>query len=120
MVKRLPEVKTLYEMLPKGTEGGKEFARVVDLLLFHEARRTGKNIMIFSDVAGDYHGLDSFEGDDFRKHGKIGYQYKFYPSPLSTKHRNIIKKCLKQAVESQKELKLKKWILVSCQLSNVG
>jgi energy-coupling factor transporter ATP-binding protein EcfA2 len=115
MVKRLPEVKTLYEMLPKGTEGGKEFARVVDLLLFHEARSAGKNITIFSDVAGDYHRLDSFEGDDFRKRGKIGYQYKFYPSPLSTKHRSDIKKCLKQTAESQKKLKLKRWILVTPQ-----
>jgi hypothetical protein len=84
---RLPEVKPLYDILPKGTEGGKEFARIVDLLLFHEARRAGKKITIFSDMAGDYHGLDSFEGDVFRKEGTTGYQYKFYPSPLSPEHR---------------------------------
>ena len=112
---RLPEVKTLYEILPKGTEGGKEFARVVDLLLFHEARRAGKKITIFSDVAGDYHGLDSFEGDVFRKYGTTGYHYKFYPSPLSSKHRKDIKKCLKQVAKSQKELKIRKWILVTPQ-----
>jgi hypothetical protein len=86
-IKRLPQVKTLYEMLPKGAEGGKEFARIVDLLLFHEARRAGKKITLFSDSAGDYYGLDSFEGDVFRKHGTTGYQYKFYPSPLSDNHR---------------------------------
>ncbi len=61
--KRLPEVKTLYEILPKGAQGGKEFARIVDLLLFHEARRTGANLMLFDDSAGDYLGLDSFETD---------------------------------------------------------
>jgi len=51
---RIPAVKTLYEMLPKGAEGGKEFARLMDLLLFHEGRRTGKKMRLFSDVAGDY------------------------------------------------------------------
>jgi hypothetical protein len=50
-VKRLPQVKTLYEILPKGDEGGKEFARIVDILLFHEARRAGKKIILFSDSA---------------------------------------------------------------------
>jgi len=115
--KRLPEVKTLYEMLPKGTEGGKEFARIVDLLLFHEARRSGKNITIFSDMAGDYHGLDSFERDVFRQEGTTGYQYKFYPSPLSAEHRQSIAQSLKKAAENQEQLKrkLRKWILVTPQ-----
>ena len=108
MVKRLSKVKTLYEILPKGAEGGKEFARIVDFLLFYESRSTGKNITIFSDVAGDYHGLDRFEGDNFREHEKIGYQYKFYPSPFSSKHRSDIEKCLKKVAESQKKIKLKK------------
>ena len=74
IISRLPEVKTLYEILPKGTEGGKEFARIIDLLLFHDARKSGKKITIFNDVSGDYHGLDSFEGDVFRKEGTTGYQ----------------------------------------------
>ena len=115
IIKRLPGVKTLYELLPKGAEGGSEFARIVDLLLFHEARRAGKKITIFSDVAGDYHGLDSFEGDVFRKEGTTGYQYKFYPSPLSSEHRAIIAKSLKRTAEKQEQLKLKKWILVTPQ-----
>jgi NACHT domain len=114
-VKRLPEVKTLYELLPKGAEGGREFARVVDLLLFQEARRDGKKISLFSDVAGDYYGLDSFEGDVFRKEGTRGYQYKFYPSPLSNAHRKEIANSLKTAASRQKELKLKRWILVTPQ-----
>ncbi len=113
--KRLPEVKSLYEILPKGTEGGKEFARIVDLLLFHEARRQGRKVSIFSDAAGDYYGLDSFEGDFFRKEGTTGYQYKFYPSPLSSAHRKEIADSLKKAAARQKEIKLKKWILVTPQ-----
>src|SRR5690348_17125268 len=101
MAERLPEVKTLYEMLPKGTEGGKEFARIVDLLIFHEARRSGKNVTIFSDVAGDYHGLDSFESDALRRGGTTGYQYKFYPSPLSKEHRRNIVQSLQKTAEAQ-------------------
>lgn len=111
--KRLPAVKTLYDMLPKGTEGGTEFARIVDLLLFHEARRSGKNLTIFSDAAGDYFKLDSFE-KGFRKYEKVGYQYRFYPSPLSAKHRGEIEKSLKQ-ITGNKTLKIEKWILVTPQ-----
>jgi len=114
-VKRLIEVQSLYETLPKGTVGGKEFARIVDLLLFHKARREGKKVTLFSDAAGDYHGLDSFEGDAFRKQGTTGYQYKFYPSPLKAAHRSEIKKSLEHTAAKQKEIKLKKWILVTPQ-----
>ncbi len=112
---RLPAVKTLYDILPKGTEGGKEFARIIDLLLFQEARRVGKKVTIFNDAAGDYHGLDSFEGDAFRQEGTTGYQYKFYPSPLDSTHRSEIKKSLLKTAERQEELKLKKWILITPQ-----
>lgn len=115
IIKRLPEVKTLYDLLPKGIEGGKEFARIVDLLLFHEGRKSGKNITIFNDAAGDYHALDSFEGGFFRKEAAMGYQYKFYPSPLSSEHRTNIEKSLDRADKTQKDLKLKKWILITPQ-----
>jgi energy-coupling factor transporter ATP-binding protein EcfA2 len=112
---RLPETRTLSQILPKGTEGGKEFARIVDLLLFHEARRKGRTINLFSDVSGDYRGLDSFgaSSDGLRRNGTEGYQYKFFPSPLSAKHRAEIKASLKKAAEHQKKLNLKKWILVT-------
>ncbi len=115
VIKRLPEVKNLYDILPEGSEGGKEFARIVDLLLFHEARSKGKKITVFSDAAGDYMGLDSFEGDIFRKYGTTGYQYKLYPSPLSDKHRKSIENSILKTAENQKKLKLKKWILVTPQ-----
>jgi len=115
VVQRLPEVKSLYDILPKGAEGGKEFARIIDLLLFHNARSDGKKISLFSDAAGDYNGLDSFEGDVFRKLGTIGYQYKFFPSPLSDQHRGEIKKSLKRVTAKSKETKITKWILVTPQ-----
>src|ERR1700719_1195554 len=102
--RRLPDVRTLYEILPKGTEGGKEFARIVDLLVFHEARRSGKRTSLFNDSAGDYRGLDSFSGGVFRKEGPTGYQYKFHPSPLSAEHRTNIEESLLLAAKNQKEL----------------
>lgn len=108
------EVKTLYDIIPKGAEGGKEFARIVDLLLFHEARRSGKNITIFSDAAGDYYKLDSFERD-IRKLEKIGYQYRFYPSPISANHRKEIEKSLTYVNENRNSLRIEKWILVTPQ-----
>lgn len=112
--KRIPEVKTLYEILPKGTEGGKEFARIVNLLLSHEARRDERNITLFDDAAGDYCGLDSFkEGGILRKRGITGYQYKFFPSPLSPNHRGKIEESLKKVAESQKTIRIKKWILIT-------
>lgn len=49
--RRLPAVRPLSEILPRGAEGGKEFARIVDLLLFHEARRAGKKLTVFDDAA---------------------------------------------------------------------
>ncbi len=108
--RRLPAVPSLSKILPKGAEGGKEFARIVDLLLSHEARRAGKKFTIFDDAAGDYLGLDSFEGDPFS--GTIGYQYKFFSSPLCSDHRVSIKEALATAAENRKKLELEKWVLV--------
>lgn len=114
-IKRLPETRSLSQILPKGTEGGKEFARIVDLLLFYDARRTGRNHRLFSDASGDYNGLDSFTGHVFRRDGIIGYQYKFFQSPLSNDHRNAIKESLVTAAKARKRKnsKLHKWILVT-------
>ncbi|MCY2986465.1 MAG: NACHT domain-containing protein, partial [Planctomycetota bacterium] len=112
-VQHIPETRSLFKILPQGTEGGKEFARIVDLLLFHAARRDGKTVNLFSDAAGDYRGLDSFEGGSIRKKGTTGYQYKFFASPLSDGHRGEITESLKRAVENHEELKLRKWILVT-------
>jgi hypothetical protein len=111
--KRLPEQKSLYQLLPKGTEGGKEFARAVDLLIFHDGRRAGRPTLLFSDAAGDYRGLDSLSGDRFRREGATGYQYKFYPSPLSPDHRRSIEDSLVNTAQEAKKLKLKRWILVT-------
>src|SRR5947209_125967 len=99
VAKRLLSTPSLTQVLPKGAEGGKEFARIVNLLLIHDARRRGQTLTHLDDAAGDFAALDSFaethclDGSD-----KTGYQYKFYPSPLTSGHRSAIKKSLKDAV----------------------
>jgi energy-coupling factor transporter ATP-binding protein EcfA2 len=98
---RLPETRRLTDILPAGREGGLEFARIVDLLLFHEARRNGRTFNLFSDRAGDYGGMDSFADSGLRVISRVGYQYKFYPSPLSNEHRSGIKAAIVKAQEAQ-------------------
>ncbi|UGY04848.1 NACHT domain-containing protein [Bradyrhizobium quebecense] len=108
---RLPNVHSLTHILPKGAESGKEFARVVDLLLFQEARRQGRSITLLNDTSGDYRGLDSFEADG--KGIGVGYQYKFFSSPLSDDHRTSITAALKKVAAIKKGERPKKWILVT-------
>jgi len=61
VAQRLPDVRTLYQILPKGKEGVAEFGGIVDLLLYHQARRMRNTITLFSDVAGaDAITLDNF------------------------------------------------------------
>jgi hypothetical protein len=98
---RVPETRRLSEVLPAGREGGLEFARIMDLLLFHEARREGRTFNLFSDRAGDYGGMDSFADGGLRVASRIGYQYKFYPSPLSNDHRAEIKGAIAKAQQAQ-------------------
>ncbi len=43
MRNRLPATKYLSDILPKRSEGGLEFAQLMDLLLFYAARRQGQN-----------------------------------------------------------------------------
>ncbi|MFN3076676.1 MAG: NACHT domain-containing protein [Alphaproteobacteria bacterium] len=102
------EVRRLSELLPQGREGGNEFARIVDLLLFFEARQDGRTLTLFSDRAGDWGGLDSFEDG-----GNVGYQYKFFPSPLSSDHRREIADALAKCKSQHEKTKIKKVIIVT-------
>lgn len=110
-IQRLPEVRSLSQILPSGTEGGKEFARIVDLLLFYSALKRGQVINLFSDRSGDFGGLDSYDSPVVLD--KTGYQYKYFPSPLSTSHRKEIREALRIAAANSKKTKIKKWILVT-------
>ncbi|HZX67904.1 MAG TPA: hypothetical protein VFE70_03415, partial [Candidatus Elarobacter sp.] len=77
------------EKLPRGAAGGHLFAKAIDLLLVNEARLSSQVATVFDDRAGDYFGLDSFVSG-FRRVSTIGYQYKFYSSPLTSAHKRDI------------------------------
>ncbi|WP_295429149.1 hypothetical protein [uncultured Thiodictyon sp.] len=112
----IPETRTLYDLLPpKSAASGKEFARVVNLLLFHDARRRGENLTLFDDRAGDFRGLDAFQAS--AQGIAVGYQHKFYPTPLSADHRKDIEASLLKTRDQLKEHKtgLAKWVLVTPQ-----
>ncbi|UVL17663.1 NACHT domain-containing protein [Pseudomonas sp. B21-044] len=110
--RRLPAVKSLSSILPTGTEGGKEFARILGLLLFHEAKRVGTDFSLFDDASGDFEGLDGYIRE--KKSKEItGFQYKFFPSPLKDSHRSEIVKSLRNAMQRSDKLTLKKWIIIT-------
>ena len=81
--KRIPELRALCEILPlKSSSSGKKFARVVNLLLFHDGRRNNKKVVLFDDQTGDSCGLDAFEKK--RKTISVGHQHKFFQCPRNS------------------------------------
>jgi len=46
---------------------------------------------------------------------KIGFQYKFFPSPLSAEHRRDVEQSLAKSKENQEKVKLAEWVLVTPQ-----
>lgn len=109
---RIPAVQPLSKLLASGTEGGKEFGRIAGLLLFQDAKRTGREFSLFDDASGDYEGLDSFSREA-KSDKVIGYQYKFFPSPLSDKHRAEIKSSVAHAANRAAKLTLEKYVIVT-------
>lgn len=94
----IPNVSTLYKRINNGSEGGNEFARFIDTLLIAEARQKERSIISYSDASGDYKGVDAIV--DFCK----GFQHKFYPSPLSSKHRNLLIQSIQNGINNFPEL----------------
>jgi energy-coupling factor transporter ATP-binding protein EcfA2 len=105
-------VAPLSKILPAGREGGSEFARIVDLLIYRQVRGTNRTATIFNDAAGDFHGLDSLVSG-LRRLGSTGYQYKFYSSPLTDKQRIDIANSLETVVAAQRKTRLRRWVLVT-------
>ncbi|AZC36884.1 hypothetical protein C4K37_2497 [Pseudomonas chlororaphis subsp. piscium] len=109
---RVHAVPSLSKILPPGTEGGKEFGRIVGLLLLNEAKRNDHEFNLFDDASGDFEGLDGFSRN--QKSGEaVGFQYKFFPSPLSDAHRHEITTSLTNAIERNDSINLTKWVLVT-------
>ncbi|MCF5050553.1 NACHT domain-containing protein [Pseudomonas syringae] len=109
---RVNAVPALSKILASGTEGGKEFGRIVGLLLFNDAKRRGEEFNLFDDASGDFEGLDGFSRTK-QSSSAIGYQYKFFSSPLSNDHRQEIIKSLDNALERNETLNLVRWVLVT-------
>ena len=108
------EIDTLYDKVPQGPEGAREFACIVDLLMFHEARRVGRQVD-FPLATGGYRGLGSFDASALRISGATVYQYVFCSSPFSDEHRQRIVRMLERIVASEKDFKPTKWVLVTPQ-----
>lgn len=109
---RLPNVPSLTRILPRGAEGGIEFARIVDLLILHQYRRENGRFNMFDDSAGDFFGMDSFGETYFRKVERTGYQYKFIGCPINPKHRTDIERSILRATSSENKSQIQKYVLV--------
>lgn len=108
----IPNVSTLFQRLRRGAEGGLEFARIIDQLLVADGQENGYPFQAFDDARGDAFGVDAFAKEGFRHSDQhVGYQYKFYGSPLSESARASIKRSLKKA--SVQFPTLGTWILVT-------
>lgn len=93
----IPNVSSLSKRIKEGSEGGNEFARLITLLLSADAKKEGKRTTSFSDATGDYKGVDFIL--NYANGYDIGYQYKFFPSPLSSNHKNKITEAIRSAIE---------------------
>jgi hypothetical protein len=101
----IPNVSSLYQRINKGSEGGSEFARLMNYLLTAEAKEEGWKIEPYSDASGDFRGLDAYAEID--KKIFEGYQFKFFPSPLSASHKSKIIEAIKTAMgKSTEEMKM--------------
>jgi len=98
----VPNISTLYKRIHSGSEGGNEFARLMNLLLIAEAKQNGWQVISFNDGAGDYKGLDLL----IIKNGRTqeGFQFKFYPSPLNSSHKSSIKTSIEKSLVKDNEL----------------
>jgi len=96
----IPNISSLYQRINKGSEGGNEFARLMNYLLIAEAKEEGAKTKPYSDASGDYKGLDAFTELDLYQEG---FQFKFFPSPLSASHKGKIIESIKLAMEEATE-----------------
>lgn len=109
---RLPGVRPLSKILPSGAAGGQEFSRILNLLLINESRIDGHKLTIIDDSAGDFKGFDSFWRDGSSDE-MVGFQYKFYPSPLSAAHRSDIKESIAKISRDRKTSRINKVIMIT-------
>jgi len=108
----ISNVSTLYQRIHKGSEGGNEFARFLNLLLTADSKDYYKNYIASSDASGDFKGVDAIQYDEgeFTEVVKA-FQFKFFPANLTSNHKHEIKSSLKSAKEKFKLME--QWILIT-------
>ncbi|WP_428740319.1 hypothetical protein [Tenacibaculum sp.] len=103
----IPNTPSLSKLIKSGSEGGHEFARIINQLLFEDSQMYDYYFQSYSDSAGDYKGVDALMEKGLKK---IGLQYKFFEgNPKSNK--SDLKKSLFNAIDNFPNMD--EWILVT-------
>lgn len=103
----IPNVPSLFKIIHHGSEGGHEFARILNQLLFEDSQMYDYHFQSYSDSAGDFKGVDAIIERGLKK---IGLQYKFFEGDAK-KGRISIKKSLINAIDSFPDMD--EWVLVT-------
>jgi|GEM_PF-2654553 len=103
----IPNIPSLSKIIHQGSEGGLEFARIMNQLLFEDSQMYDYHFQSYSDSAGDFKGVDALMEKGLNK---IGLQYKFFEGNPKNNKSNL-KNSLLNAVESFPDMD--EWILVT-------
>ncbi|ASO06042.1 hypothetical protein [Arenibacter algicola] len=103
----IPNIPSLSKIIHHGSEGGQEFARVMNQLLFEDSQLYDYHFQSYSDSAGDFKGVDAIIERGLKK---IGLQYKFFEGDPK-KGKAGIKKSLINAIDSFPDMD--EWVLVT-------
>ncbi|WP_375577728.1 hypothetical protein ABWH96_11780 [Marivirga tractuosa] len=96
----IPNVSSLYQRIHRGAEGGHEFARFIKMLLKADYESRGLNFISESDASGDYKKVDGYvPGDKGLPDFTTVFQYKFYPSSVSSHQKVELVKSLESALK---------------------
>ncbi len=63
----IPNVPSLTKLIQSGSEGGLEFSRILNQLLFEDSQMYHYYFQSFSDSSGDYKGVDALMERGFKK-----------------------------------------------------
>ena len=105
----LPNLPSLSQILRHGAEAGHEFARICNQLAISANRYV--ELHTPDDSSGDFKCLDAYYERGHESKDIVGFQYKFYPTPLTPQHRHNIKESLEGAIDALPRLVM--WILVT-------
>lgn len=102
----IPNVSTLYKRIASGSEGGNEFARYIKLLLNADCAGRRQQLIAESDASGDFRKLDAFIPAKKPDTGiETGFQFKFYPSRLTSKQKIEIRDGMIAALNANKGMR---------------